>query len=165
MMPAPPLSENSSPDLLLQRQLVDALCAPRFFPRKPKVEETHISWVLLTGHDAYKIKKAVNLGFLDFSTLGARQFYCSEELRLNRRLAPDLYLDVIAIGGSPEHPVPGGKPAIEYAVHMRRFAQSSMMNRMLARGRVTLAHIDKLAAVIANFHTALPPAAADSPLY
>src|SRR5450759_1294557 len=160
MMPAPPLSENSSPDLLLQRQLVDALCAPRFFPRKPKVVETHISWVLLTGHDAYKIKKAVELGFLDFSTLELRHFYCTEELRLNRRLAPSLYLGVVAIGGSPEQPVLNSEPAIEYAVHMRRFAQSSMMNRMLARGRVTLAHIDKLAAVIANFHTALPPAAA-----
>ncbi len=163
MMPAQPLSANISPDLLRQQQLVDALRELEYFPRKPKIEETHISWVLLTGRDAYKIKKAVDLGFLDFSTLEARHFYCTEELRLNRRLAPGLYLGVIAIGGSPEQPVLGGEPAIEYAVHMRRFAQSSMMNRMLARGRVTLAHIDKLAAVIANFHTALPPAAADSP--
>ena len=162
-MPAQPLSANISLDLLRQQQLVNALRAHGYFSRNPTLEETHISWVLLTGHDAYKIKKAVNLGFLDFSTLEARHFYCTEELRLNRRLAPGLYLDVIAIGGSPEQPVLGGEPAIEYAVHMRRFAQSSMMNRMLARGRVTLAHIDKLAAVIANFHTALPPAAADSP--
>src|SRR5450759_1174827 len=164
MMPAPPLSENSSPDLLLQRQLVDALCAPRFFPRKPKVEETHISWVVLTGHDAYKIKKAVDLGFLDFSTLQARHFFCTEELRLNRRLAPALYLDVVAIGGSPEQPVLDGEPAIEYAVHMRRFPQTGLMHRMLAHGLVTPAHIDKLAVVIADFHNALAPAAADSPL-
>ncbi len=163
MMPAQPLSTNISPDLLRQQQLVNALRARGYFPRNPKVEETHISWVLLTGRDAYKIKKAVDLGFLDFSTLKARHFYCSEELRLNRRLAPGLYHGVLAIGGSPEQPVLGGEPAIEYAVHMRRFAQFSMMNRMLARGRVTLAHIDKLASVIANFHTALPPAAADSP--
>jgi hypothetical protein len=169
MIPAHPMSANISADFLPQQQLVDALRArvsPLInskAPRNPKVEETHISWVLLTGHDAYKIKKAVDLGFLDFSTLGARQFYCSEELRLNRRLAPDLYLDVIAIGGNPEHPVLGGKPAIEYAMHMRRFAQSSMMDRMLARGQITPAHIDKLAAVIANFHTALTPAEADSP--
>ncbi|MCR4303173.1 MAG: AAA family ATPase [Gallionella sp.] len=162
MMPAQPLPANISRDLLRQQQLVDALCAPGYFPRKPKKEETHISWVLLTGRDAYKIKKAVNLGFLDFSTLEARHFYCSEELRLNRRLAPDLYLDVIAIGGSPEHPAPGGKPAIEYAVHMRRFPQTGLMDRMLARGRITPAHIDKLAAVIAGFHATLPPAHADS---
>jgi aminoglycoside phosphotransferase family enzyme len=163
MMPIQPQPENISPDLLRQRQLVDALCSHRYFPHNPKVEETHISWVLLTGHDAYKIKKSVDLGFLDFSTLEARHFYCGEELRLNRRLAPGLYLDVVAIGGSPEQPMLGGEPAIEYAVHMRRFAQTSMMNRMLERGRITPAHIDKLAAVIADFHTALPPAVADSP--
>lgn len=169
MTSAQPLSANISPDLLRQQQLVDALCAPRSpiinskVPRKPKVEETHISWVLLTGHEAYKIKKAVDLGFLDFSTLEARHFYCTEELRLNRRLAPDLYLDVVAIGGSPEQPVLCGEPAIEYAVHMRRFAQSGLMDRMLERGRITPAHIDQLASVIATFHSALPPAAADSP--
>ncbi len=160
MTPAP---ADIPPDLLRQQRLVDALCSSRFFPRKPRMEETHISWVLITGHDAYKIKKAVDLGFLDFSTLPLRRFYCNEELRLNRRLAPELYLDVVTIGGSPEQPVPGGEPAIEYAVHMRRFAQTSLMDRMLARGLVTAAHIDKLAAVIADFHRALPPAAADSP--
>jgi uncharacterized protein len=95
--------------------------------------------------------------------LEARRFYCTEELRLNRRLAPGLYLDVVAIGGRPEQPVLGEEPAIEYAVQMRRFAQSSLMDRMLAHGLITPAHIDKLAAVIADFHTALPPASADSP--
>jgi len=163
MMPAQLLPANLSPALLRQQQLVNALCAPRCFPRNPRVEETHISWVLLTGHDAYKIKKPVDLGFLDFSTLEARHFFCIEELRLNRRLAPEIYLDVVTIGGSLEQPVLGSEPAIEYAVHMRRFAQSSLMDRMLAHGRITPAHIDKLAAIIASFHTALPPAAADSP--
>jgi uncharacterized protein len=169
VMPAQPLSANISADLLRQRQLVNALRTHGHFlrshrvPRKFRIEETHISWVLLAGRDAYKIKKAVDLGFLDFSTLEARCFYCSEELRLNRRLAPSLYLGVVAIGGSAEHPVLGGEPAIEYAVHMRRFAQSSMMDQMLSSGEVTLAHIDKLAAVIASFHIALPPAAEDSP--
>jgi aminoglycoside phosphotransferase family enzyme/predicted kinase len=163
MTPALPLSATISPDLLRQQQLVDALRAPGYFSHPAKLEETHISWVLLTGRDAYKIKKSVELGFLDFSTLEARRLFCNEELRLNRRLAPGLYLDVVAIGGSPEQPVLGGKPAIEYAVHMRRFAESAMMDRMLARGAITPAHIDALASVIANFHTALPPAAADSP--
>lgn len=158
MMPVPP-----SPDLLRQRQLVDALCARGYFLHRSKIEETHISWVLLTGCDAYKIKKALDLGFLDFSTLEARRFYCTEELRLNRRLAPDLYLDVIAIGGSPEQPVLGGEPAIEYAVHMRRFPRSAMMDSLLADGQITTAHIDQLAAMIARFHAALPPAAADTP--
>src|SRR5262245_6766027 len=70
--------------------------------------ETHISFVLLTGTFAYKIKKAVGLEFLDFRTLAARKRYCDEELRLNRRLAPDLYVDVVAITGSFDAPVVGG---------------------------------------------------------
>jgi hypothetical protein len=169
MMPAQLISANISTGLLRQQQLLEALCAPRSpiisskAPRKPKLEETHISWVLLAGHDAYKIKKAVDLGFLDFSTLELRRFYCAEELRLNRRLAPDLYLGVVTIGGSMDRPVLGKEPAIEHAVHMRRFAQTSLMDRMLEHGLVTPAHIDKLAAVIADFHRALPPAAANSP--
>ncbi len=163
MMPASPLSSNTTPELTRQQHLVSALRSRGYFLRQPRVEETHISWVLLTGRDAYKIKKAVDLGFLDFSSLAARDFYCSEELRLNRRLAPELYLDVVSIGGSAEQPVLDKKPAIEYAVHMRRFAQSGLMDRMLARGRITPAHIDKLAAVIADFHNSLPPAARDSP--
>ena len=164
MMPAPSISANISPDLLSQKQLVDALLAPGYFSGTSKLEETHISWVLLTGRDTYKIKKSVDLGFLDFSTLAARRFFCTEELRLNRRLAPNLYLDVIAIGGSPEQPILGGEPAIEYAVHMRRFARSCMMDRRLESGYITPQHIDKLAALIALFHISLPPAAADSPL-
>ena len=164
MIPEPP-----PPDLLRQRQLMDALCTRVHFPRSSRmrhrcrVEETHISWVLLTGRDAYKIKKSLDLGFLDFSTLEARRFYCTEELRLNRRLAPGLYLDVVSIGGNPAQPALGGEPAIEYAVHMRRFPRSAMMDRLLADGQITTAHIDKLAATIARFHAALPPAAADSP--
>ena len=67
--------------------------------------ETHISWVILTGPYAYKIKKPVNLGFLDFSTLAKRHQFCDEELRLNRRFAPQLYIDVVAIGGTVEQPM------------------------------------------------------------
>jgi len=156
MTPAHP-----SPDLLRQQRLVEALLAS--FPPRSKREETHISWVLLAGNDAYKIKKSLDLGFLDFSTLEKRRFYCEEELRLNRRLAPDIYLDVAAIGGSPEQPLLGGEPAIEYAVHMRRFPRAAMMDSLLADGEITPAHIDRLAATIARFHAALPPATADTP--
>lgn len=167
MMSGLPLAKDLSVDLQRQQQLVDALRASGLFLHLPNVKETHISWVLLTGYHAYKIKKAVDLGFLDFSTLELRRFYCDEELRLNRRLAPDLYLGVVAIGGTPEQPllgpVPVSQPAIEYAVHMRRFLQSRMMNCMLTHGLVSPAHIDKLAEIIAGFHRTLPPAAADSP--
>lgn len=80
--------------------------------RSVRLVEAHISWVLLAGHYAYKIKKAFNLGFLDFSSLQARHFYCEVEIRLNRRLASGIYLNVIAIGGSTENPVLGAQPAI-----------------------------------------------------
>ena len=87
-----------------QYQLVQALLAPGCYDHavvRIRHLETHISHLLLTGAYAYKIKKPLNLGFLDFSTLEQRHFYCTEELRLNRRLAPKDYLDVVAICGSP----------------------------------------------------------------
>src|SRR3982750_3576165 len=82
--------------------------------------ETHISFILLTGDHAYKIKKAVDMGFLDFTTLASRAFYCREELRLNQRFAPATYDDVVALTGSSEAPsVNGEGPVIDYAVRMR----------------------------------------------
>ncbi len=81
--------------------------------------ETHISSVLLSGDSAYKIKKPLDLGFLDFSTLDKRKHFCEEELRLNRRLAPSLYLGVVAITGTPEAPaLDGDGAALEHLVHM-----------------------------------------------
>jgi uncharacterized protein len=125
--------------------------------------ETHISTVLLTGTHAYKFKKPVNLGFLDFSTLDARKRCCEDELRLNRRLAPDLYLDVVAIGGTPDAPVLGGAgPAIEYAVKMREFGQDGLLSRVIARGALTAAHVDALAREIAAFHGRVDVAPAGS---
>lgn len=152
-------------DYPAQQQLVEALCDPGRYPhpaRTVHLVETHISWVLLAGRYAYKIKKAVDLGFLNFTDLAARRFYCEEEIRLNGRLAPQLYLDVVIIGGSPQRPVLGAGPAIEYAVRMRRFASARQMDRLLARGLVTPTHIDRLAATLARFHAGLPPAKPDS---
>ncbi len=120
---------------------------------KVELLETHISFVLLAGAYAYKIKKSVNLGFLDFTTLSARRFYCEEELRLNRRYAPQLYLAVISITGSAEDPAIGGIGSpIEYAVQMRAFAQPNLASRVLMRGELQPHHIDVLAARIAAFH-------------
>lgn len=147
-----------------QQRLIAALRDPRRYPhavQNVEVIETHISWVLLAGDYAYKIKKALNLGFLDYSTLAARRDCCDEEFRLNRRTAPDIYLDTIAIGGSADAPVFGAQPAIEYAVRMRRFVSADLMDRLLLRGKISAQHIDRLAAVIANFHSGLP-ATADS---
>jgi aminoglycoside phosphotransferase family enzyme/predicted kinase len=126
--------------------------------------ETHISFVILTGQFAYKIKKALELGFLDFRSLAARRFYCEEELRLNRRLAPKLYLDVVRITGSSELPVFGGTgPAIEYAVKMREFPQEALGSRALERGELSAADVDALAGKVAAFHRTTLAAGNDKP--
>lgn len=115
--------------------------------------ETHLSWVLLAGRHAYKIKKPVDLGFADFSTLERRRFYCEEELRLNRRLAPRLYVDVVPISGDPENPVIGSdEQPIEYAVEMQRFPQDALLSRVVQRGELAGPHIDRLANDVARFH-------------
>lgn len=125
-------------------------------PDSVELLETHISWVLLAGNYAYKIKKPVDFGFLDFSTLERRRFFCFEELRLNRRLAPDLYLEVVAVTGTADNPEFNGSGAvIEYAVKMRRFAETALFDRMLAEQRLEARHIDLLADTVAAFHAAV----------
>ena len=140
--------------------LLDPACYPHPVARV-RVLETHISWVLLTGEYAYKIKKPVYLGFLDFSTLGLRRHFCEEELRLNRRLAPELYLDLVEFRATPEGPRIGGEgPVLEYAIRMREFPQEALASRALARGAFGAAEVDALAALIAQFHGAAPLARA-----
>lgn len=115
--------------------------------------ETHISWVILTGQFAYKLKKPVNLGFVDFTTLELRKKFCDEEVRLNRRLAPDLYLGVRPILGSEQCPtfVGTGVP-VEFAVQMLQFDQSQMLPAVLQRGELRADHIDQLAVTLSEFH-------------
>ena len=121
--------------------------------------ETHISWVLLAGDSAYKIKKPVSLGFLDFGSLDRRRFFCQEELRLNRRYAASIYLGVVAISGTPQQPQLGGDgPAIEYALHMRRFAPRALLSEQLADAKLQPAHIDSLAQRMAALHASADPA-------
>ncbi|GAB4169461.1 MAG: AAA family ATPase [Rhodocyclaceae bacterium] len=150
-----------------QRTLIRALRAPAAWPHPVDAVrhiETHISHVLLTGGYAYKIKKPVELGFLDFSTAALRRHFCEEELRLNRRLAPSIYLEVVPIAGSPEAPRVGGAgPPIEYAVKMREFPQEALMDAMAAAGTLAGEHIDALAARLAVFHAEVARAGADSP--
>lgn len=148
-----------------QQSLVAALQDARRFPHAAsgmRLIETHISWVLIAGDYAYKIKKALDLGFLDFTRLQARQFYCSEELRLNHRLAPDIYLDVTPIGGTPDAPQIGAHPAIEYAVRMRSFTPENQLDFLLEQGGVLSQEMDGLAAALADFHGSLAPAEMDS---
>jgi aminoglycoside phosphotransferase family enzyme/predicted kinase len=128
------------------------------------VIETHISWVLLTGQYAYKIKKPVKLGFLDFSTLEKRRKYCEEELRVNRRTAPDLYLEVVSVGESGSGYRLGAEPAVEYAVRMRQFAHEQRLDRCLQAGLLGAEDMRRLAITIADFHRDLPPRAIVSPV-
>ncbi|QSA97191.1 bifunctional aminoglycoside phosphotransferase/ATP-binding protein [Methylococcus sp. EFPC2] len=124
-------------------------CQPASVP----LIETHISWVILAGDYAYKIKKPVDFGFLDFSTPERRYFFCREELRLNRRLAPGLYLDVIGIDGGPDRLDPDAPtPRGEYAVMLKRFDEDKLAVALAERGGLTEAHIDGLADALADFH-------------
>jgi aminoglycoside phosphotransferase family enzyme len=140
--------------------IVDALLSARCYPHEVdcvRLIETHISWLLLTGEYAYKIKKPVMLGFVDFSTLERRRHFCHEEVRLNRRLAPDIYLDVVPICGTLDAPVVGGAGApIEYAVKMRQFRQQDLFDVALSEDRIDGSHIDQLAAACARFHAETP---------
>ncbi|CAD5106935.1 bifunctional aminoglycoside phosphotransferase/ATP-binding protein [Zestomonas carbonaria] len=152
----------------MSQTLITALQNPALYPHPVEsfqVIETHISWVLLTGPYAYKIKKPVNFGFLDFTDLDARRHFCGEELRLNQRLTEGLYLEVLPITGSAESPQLGDDgPAIEYALKMRQFPQSQLLSEVQARGELTCAHIDALARQIADFHAQTPAVPTDHPL-
>ncbi len=111
--------------------------------------ETHISWIHINEF-VYKIKKPIKLSFLDFSTLEKRRYYCEEEVRLNRRLSPDVYLGVVPVC---EDGIEGNGKIIDYAVKMRKL--SNKMDEMLLEGKVTESHIMEIAEIIAGFHKQL----------
>jgi aminoglycoside phosphotransferase family enzyme/predicted kinase len=146
----------------VSRELVDALVAGDVLgPGSSAAEiiETHISWVILAGEDAWKIKKPVRFGFVDFSSLEARRAACNAELRLNRRLTPAVYHDVVPIHGTAQAPTlaPLG-PVIEYAVRMRRFPRGSVLGEM-RHPDLRIDEIEALAVLLGDFHQALAPAA------
>jgi uncharacterized protein len=156
------VSSRRAPARPLEEALADPACyADATAPIR--VVETHISWVFLTGRYAYKVKKPVKLPFLDFSTLRRRRHFCREELRLNRRLAPELYLAVVPIGGSSAAPRVGERPAFEYAVKMREFDAAARLDRRLAANAVPRSAVAEFAARLAAFHAGLPRLAAPSP--
>ena len=153
-------------------ELIAGLCRPEAYDHEAhtfEVLQTHISWVILTGPFAYKLKKPVDLGFVDFSTLEKRRFYCEEELRLNRRLAEDLYLGVTAVTGSPAalHMVDTATPSsapIEYALKMRQFDQQHLASAAFERGELEPRHWDALADRLAEFHRQQPAVDLGKPL-
>jgi hypothetical protein len=138
-------------------EVVEALKRPRAYPEG--VEEidliqTHISYVFLTGRYVYKVKKPVDFEFLDFTTLEKRKFFCEEEVRLNRRLSPGIYLGVVSIVLTPagEIRVEGEGKIIEYAVKMKQLPQEAIMTRLLERGEVSPQDVETIAETLVPFH-------------
>lgn len=146
---------------------LDALKNPETYPHPTsniQLAETHISWVALTGEWAYKLKKPVDFGFVDFTTLELRRADCFEEVRLNRRTAPELYDGVVPLTDEPSGPRFGGSGRIlEYAVRMRQFAQRDMLDQCLARGELSEEVIDTLALEVAELHRQAAVASMQSP--
>lgn len=145
-----------------QAQLIKQLCLvlQRQFQSEVELIETHISTILLVDEFAFKIKKPVDFGFLNFTSLDKRAFYCQEELRLNRRLAPHYYLEVDSITGSIDNPkIKSPKNVtdqiIEYMVKMRRFDQHGQLDHLLINNQLNHRHITALAKTIANFHASV----------
>lgn len=141
--------------------IIEQMLTPAFYDH-PVTEpiqllQTHISFVLLTGKYAYKVKKPMNFGFLDFSTLEKRKYFCEEELRLNRRLAPELYLAVLPIVetdgkyGFDRADSPSAT-AVEYAIAMPEFAQADLLIEMFNSDRLTADHVRQIGEQLAAFH-------------
>jgi aminoglycoside phosphotransferase family enzyme len=137
-------------------ELVEALLDPRAYPGNPGrvgLVQTQISYVFLAGDFVYKIKKPVDMGFLDYTTLEKRLFFCRRELELNRRLCPDAYLGVVPVTREKGAYLIGGEgEPLEYAVKMRRLPREAMMDVLLPQGRVTGEMVERVAARIAAFH-------------
>ncbi len=137
--------------------MIEGLLDPAALPDKTstvRLVETHISSVLVADHFVYKVKKPVNLGFLDFSTLEKRQFYCQEEVRLNQRLSRDIYLGVLPVFKEGDRFRIGGEGGriVDYAVRMRRIPEEKLMKVLFLKGRVTPHDVIAVARLLARFH-------------
>jgi aminoglycoside phosphotransferase family enzyme/predicted kinase len=135
------------------------LLKPKFWGRdvkKVNLIQTHTSWVFLTGKYAYKIKKPVFFGFLDYTTLSARQYFCQEEFRINQILAPDIYYEVISIVKKGSKIKLSAKKnnqeVLDYAIKMRELPQETIMTHCLKTNKVNYSDIEEIARIIANFH-------------
>ena len=142
--------------MVTQKQVVEALMKPEAYEEDPgKIElvQTHISFVFLTKNFAYKMKKAVDFGFVNFTTLEKRRFFCEKELQLNKRLCEDLYLEVVPINKSDVIKIKGEGETVEYAVKMRRMPQERMLSKLFERNEVDDELINRIARIIAEFHS------------
>jgi aminoglycoside phosphotransferase family enzyme/predicted kinase len=149
----------------VDRKLVQKMLRPDAFNHpagKLQLRETHISWVLLSGDFAYKIKKPVNFEFLDFSTLALRHHFCVQELQLNRRFSPALYLAVLPVTATEEGPqIDGGGEVVDYAVQMRRFDEAELLDNIAAHGGLDQSLVRALGRELARVHSELNPYAPD----
>jgi aminoglycoside phosphotransferase family enzyme/predicted kinase len=147
--------------------LRQALATPAIYPESTsavEVRETHISLVFLTDQYVYKIKKPVNLGFLDYGTLARRQMMCEQECVLNRRLSSDIYLDVVAIHQEGQtYTFAGPGPVVEYAVKMRRLPENATLHEQLKSQRTPLDTMRQLARKLASFHAVYRAPEASTP--
>jgi aminoglycoside phosphotransferase family enzyme/predicted kinase len=136
--------------------LIETLLDPICYPDKPatiELVQTHISYLFLTPHHVYKVKKPVDFGFLDFTSLDKRKHFCRQEVDLNRRLSPEVYLDVVEINQKGEKITFGGPGnTIEFAVKMKRLPEEKMMDRLIERGLITEKMVEMTAKRIAIFH-------------
>ena len=142
--------------MLVQKQVVEALMKPEAYDEDPgsiELVQTHISFVFLTKRFVYKVKKAVDFGFLDFTTLEKRRFFCEKELELNRRLCGDMYLEVVPINKADSIKIKGAGETVEYAVKMKRMPQEKMMSKLLEKNKVDDGLVDRIAKIIAEFHS------------
>ena len=119
-----------------------------------ELRETHISWVFLTAEDVFKVKKPVALGFLDFGTADKRRLACEAELRLNRRLSPDVYLGVVPVRCDEEgrHCLDGSGTTVDWAVHMKRLPDEDRADVRLSRGGISVQDLERIASLLARFH-------------
>jgi aminoglycoside phosphotransferase family enzyme len=140
-----------------QKQVIEALMKPEAYdeedPGSIKLVQTHISAVFLTKRFVYKVKKVVNFGFLDFTTLEKRRFFCEKELKLNRRLCGDMYLEVVTINKADAVKIKGEGETVEYAVKMKRMPQEKIMSKLLEENKVDDKLVDRIAKIIAEFHS------------
>ena len=141
--------------MLVQKQIVEALMKPEAYDEdvdSVELTQTHISFVFLAGKFVYKVKKAVDFGFLDFTTLEKRRFFCEKELELNRRLCGDMYLEVVPVNKADAIKIKGAGETVEYAVKMKRMPQDTMLSRLLEESKVDNNLVDNIAKTIADFH-------------
>jgi hypothetical protein len=134
------------------------LLNPEIYPDHPqsiKFIETHISLLFLTGNYVYKVKKPVDFGFLDFTSLEKRKFFCEQEVKLNRRLSPDIYLGVIRITKEGEQVLLEGKgELVEYAVKMKQIPEEFLMDKLLEKKKVTPKMIEAVSEKLVGFYFA-----------